>query len=671
MALTSPSLHARAMIFGCLVVLLSFLAGSAQAADAAEWRRRSIYQVLTDRYAYGNGTDEDHAPNCEVELGLYCGGTWRGIMNNLDYIQGMNFDAIWISPVVKQLPQRTGDGEAYTAYWAQNLYELEPHFGTEQDLQDLVAALHSRGMLLMLDVVVNHMGFAGTGEDCDYSVLYPFNDTKYYHDYCEITDPTSPLNTQACWLGDWKVTLADLRTEDAEVQDMFGQWISQMVANYSIDGLRIDTSINVEPEFFPGFVDAAGVFATGEVMQGDDSLACQWADTIGSILNYPIYYTLTRAFSNSEGSINDLVLTIDSVKENCPNSTSFGSFSENHDVARFASLTDDLSLAKNIITYTMLADGIPIIYQGQEQRQYGSIHPYYNRAPLWQAGFNTSAPLYEHIAILNKFRQHVISGHNNYTEYMAEVIYQDMHSLGLRKGFNGSQVITVLNNNGQDCEYFELEVSGHDYAPGTVLTEVLTCTNLTVNDSGNLTVPMFAGTPKVLYPLELLANSGICGMHAAEEPLPSATIMTIDATSTVGGHVTTIETVETSPIPPITTHVWSTISGLPTVVPSVMNPEGGFTAITKLITTTQAPASQETAATTSTGDSADPSRKALGAGESLKPNSNLVLSAAGLAGAASNVDVAGAAASVTASAFDRWQSHGHGHGGHFHRRFGA
>ncbi|KAI7114485.1 hypothetical protein KC352_g34642, partial [Hortaea werneckii] len=149
-------------------------------------------------------------------------------------------------------------------------------------------------------------------------------------------------------------------------------------------------------------------------------------------------------------------------------------------------------------------------------------------------------------------------------------------------------------------------------------------------------------------------------------------IMTIDATSTVGGHVTTIETVETSPIPPITTHVWSTISGLPTVVPSVMNPEGGFTAITKLITTTQAPTPQATPATTSTADSsAEHSRKALGAGESLKPKSNLVLSAAGLAGAASSLDIADAAASVTASAFDRWHGHGHGHGGHFHRHFGA
>ena len=458
-------------------------------------------------------------------------------------------------------------------FWAQNLYEVEPHFGTEEDLHSLIAEVHARGMLLMLDVVVNHMGYAAGGLpwEIDWSVFRPFNDSKYFHDYCEILDPESAKDMRQCWLGSSHVPLADLRTEDPEVQDMFGMWIREMVANYSIDGLRIDTSINVDPEFFINFVDAAGVFATGEVMQGDASVACEWADTIGSILNYPIYYTLTRAFESSEGSINDLVRTIESVKEICPNSTSFGSFSENHDVARFASLTDDSALAKNIITYTVMADGIPIIYQGQEQRQYGSINPYYNRSPLWQAGFDTSAPLYKHIATLNRFRKHVINKNENYTDYMAEVVFQDLHSLALRKGFNGSQVITVLNNDGQNCGYFELDIGcGHDYAPGTVLTEILTCKNLTVDDSGNLTVPMFAGTPKVLYPVELLANSSICGMHPAPEPLPSATVMTVDATSSVHGRPTTYETVEVSPLPPFTTHLWSTINGLPTTVETVV-----------------------------------------------------------------------------------------------------
>ena len=559
----TPLPHARLLIFSYFLVIGSLL-GSAAAASAAEWRDRSIYQVLTDRF---NRTDTDHA-KCAVEDGLYCGGTWKGIEANLDYIQGMKFDAIWISPIVKQLPQQTGDGEAYTAYWAQDLYSLEPHFGTEDDLRDLIAAVHERGMYLMLDIVVNHMGYAGTGWEMDHSIINPFNESYYYHDYCTVDQPLNATNNQKCYLGDDIVTLADLRTEDPVVQQMLGEWILELVSNYSIDGLRIDTSINVEPEFFVDFVDAAGVFATGETMDGDDSIVCQWADTIGSILNYPIYYTLTRAFESSEGSIDDLVATIGSVKANCPNSTYFGSFSENHDVARFASLTDDLSLAKNIITYTIMADGIPIIYQGQEQRMYGQVDPYYNRAPLWQAGYNTSAPLYKHIATLNQFRQHVTNTSTNFTEYMAEVIYQDMHSLGMRKGYNGSQVITILNNNGQDCEYFELNVTGHEYKPDTVLTEVLTCTNFTIPEDGVLTMPMFAGTPKILYPARLLANSSICGNNAAAEPLPSATTFTTDAITTIHGHATTITEVEVSPIVPFTTHVWSTLNGLPTLVPS-------------------------------------------------------------------------------------------------------
>ncbi|KAK3069317.1 hypothetical protein LTR53_012438, partial [Teratosphaeriaceae sp. CCFEE 6253] len=281
----SSSSAARLIISG--LAALSCFFGNARCASAAEWRSRSIYQVVTDRFAYGDGSGDSTPPPCAVINGLYCGGTWQGIRSKLDYVQGMNFDAIWISPVVAQLPQMTGDGMAYTAYWQQvslsfgscpvyadpythlleDLYALNPNFGTADDLRQLISDIHARGMLVMLDIVVNHMAYAGPGWDVDHRVLNPFNDGKYYHDYCTVDDPTSQTNTQECYLGDWKVTLADLRTEDPDVRDMFGEWISQMVSNYSIDGLRIDTAINVEPSFFPDFVDSAGVFATGEVMQ--------------------------------------------------------------------------------------------------------------------------------------------------------------------------------------------------------------------------------------------------------------------------------------------------------------------------------------------------------------------------------------------------------------------
>lgn len=54
-----------------------------QAADVEEWKSRSIYQVMIDRYALDDGST-DH----ECELFKFCGGTWRGLMNKLDYIQG-------------------------------------------------------------------------------------------------------------------------------------------------------------------------------------------------------------------------------------------------------------------------------------------------------------------------------------------------------------------------------------------------------------------------------------------------------------------------------------------------------------------------------------------------------------------------------------------------------
>lgn len=303
---------------------------------------------------------------------------------------------------------------------------------------------------------------------------------------------------------------------------MFGKWISGMVKNYTFDGLRIDTTINVEPDFFDGFVKAAGVFATGETLNGDNKFVCSWAKNIGSILNYPIYFPLTRAFASTDGSINDLVTTIYTMKDNCADPTGFGSFSENHDVERFPSMNEDMSLAKNIIAYTVLGDGIPIIYQGQEQHMSGETSPYTNRAPLWSTGYNTNAELYKHISTLTKARQHFLRTSQDYARYISDVPFQDLHSFAMSKGHNGSQVITILTNTGSMQSKYEAHIDGLDYAPGTQMTEILTCTPLLVNQTGTLSVPMSQGHPKIIYPTELMTGSGLCG-HDEVNPMPMPT----------------------------------------------------------------------------------------------------------------------------------------------------
>lgn len=312
----------------CLVSAIVFqnLIAPSLAASKDEWRTRSIYQVMTDRFAIENGTDHIH---CEPGMGRTCGGTWRGLQDNLDYIQGMGFDAVWISPVVGQIPERTALGDAYAGYWQQNLYTLNDKFGTEDDLKNLISDVHSRGMLLMLDVVTNHMAWDGSAKHIDYSELHPFDDEKYYHDFCLISDYTENGDAIECWLGDSKkVPLPDLRTEDEEVQRMLGDWIQGMVSNYSIDGLRIDTVLHIEPEFFPGFMESAGVFAIGEVMTESTERSCKWEKTIGSVFNYANYYAMIRAFAAPGVPMDGIINAINSTKENCDDPTTMGSFSE-------------------------------------------------------------------------------------------------------------------------------------------------------------------------------------------------------------------------------------------------------------------------------------------------------------------------------------------------------
>ena len=59
----------------------------------------------------------------------------------------------------------------------------------------------------MVDVVTNHNGWNGSSDTVDYSRFHPFNDKKYYHDYCPISNYSDQVMVEECWLGDPRQTL--------------------------------------------------------------------------------------------------------------------------------------------------------------------------------------------------------------------------------------------------------------------------------------------------------------------------------------------------------------------------------------------------------------------------------------------------------------------------------
>lgn len=216
---------------------------------------------------------------------------------------------------------------------------------------------------------------------------------------------------------------------------------------------------------------------------------------------------MVDAFKSTSGSISGLTDAIDAVKGDCHDTSLLGTFSENHDQPRFASLNGDVSAAKNVLAFTMLTDGIPIVYQGQEQHynsQGGTGVPF-NREAVWLSGYDTSAPLYQLTATLNKARSNAMNNDAGYLTYRNYHIYSDNNNVAMRKG----QMVTVLSNLGSSAGSSTLTFAS-GYAAGTQVTELLTCNTLTADSNGNLAVPMSQGLPRIYYPSANITSSGLC-----------------------------------------------------------------------------------------------------------------------------------------------------------------
>ncbi|KAI4186351.1 MAG: hypothetical protein L6R41_003547 [Letrouitia leprolyta] len=437
-------------------------------AKPAYWRSRSIYQIMTDRFA----TSDDSSPYCDTDQKKYCGGTWRGIINHLDYIKNMSFTAAYLGFA----RDSSVDDESYHGYWQQNLYSLNPKFGSVEDLQELSTALHARDMYLMIDVVVNHNGWSGTSSTVNYSDDYLHNQTA----------------VEQCWLGNDIVSLPDVNTTDPFVIQTYNSWIKSVTSVFAVDGLRIDTVKHVEKPFWPSFRSAAGIYSMGEVLDGDVNYTCSYQEELDGLLNYPLYFRMIDAFRDTDGNMTALSLAMTAIQESCQDPTLLGTFSENHDNPRFLSHTNDMHLNMNVIAFTLLAGGIPIIYQGQEQGFSGGNDPS-NREALWTSSYSTQSTLYQFITSINQLRNRDVYANPSLLPTPASIIYSDNHNIALRKGL----IVSLFSNMGSNASLYNITLTGHGFQENQTVVDVLSCENSTVAATGDLFVSALEGLPKV------------------------------------------------------------------------------------------------------------------------------------------------------------------------------
>lgn len=174
-----------------------------------------IYQIMVDRF---NGEWR------ETENGNhFMGGTLRGVMEKLDYIQGMGITAIWLSPVACSVN--------YHGYHITDYMTIDPHFGTMADFDALVAAVHSRGMKLLIDYVPNHCSVehpyfkdAMARPQSEYRKWFYIKDNGEYKSFLNFGE------------------LAKINLDCPEAADYMID-VARFYCQHGVDGLRIDHAV--------------------------------------------------------------------------------------------------------------------------------------------------------------------------------------------------------------------------------------------------------------------------------------------------------------------------------------------------------------------------------------------------------------------------------------------
>jgi glycosidase len=346
------------------------LEAAARAKGLDGWRDEVIYFILTDRFSNGDRSNDFNVKPRDPHA--YHGGDFQGIINKLGYIKSLGATTIWITPINDNRDDSLVDKYwGFHGYWTKNWETVDEHLGSEAKFKELVNAAHARGIKVMLDMVVNHMGY-----DAPWTKDAAKRD--WFHHNGDIKN----------WDDPWQVEngdisgLPDMNTENPAVlkymEDMWVSWIKRT----NVDAFRMDTVKHVPLKFWSQFnrnVHARApkdFLLLGEHLNGDPNALAPYTreGDFDSLFDFPMYFTLNDVFARGQ-SMRKLAQRLEADGA-YKDATMLSPFLDNHDMPRFMSIAGgDERKLRLALAFIMTMRGIPCMYQGTETAQDGAGEP--------------------------------------------------------------------------------------------------------------------------------------------------------------------------------------------------------------------------------------------------------------------------------------------------------
>jgi glycosidase len=388
---------------------LQITAASTQGAATRSWELRPrtepaeahrgfspsdlIYLVMTDRFADGDPSNNRPSTNPSgfdrSKPHGWHGGDFAGIEQHLDYLQSLGVTALWTTPVCDNgaMP------DSYHGYAATNLYDVDHHFGTLDEYRHLSAALHARGMKLIIDLVPNHIG-----------VLHPWIDDPpapdWFHgtvarhthsegDFNNLIDPHAPPASWRQLTDGWFVdAMPDMNQENPLVSQYLIQNALWWVETAQIDAIRIDTFPYVERAFWQDYHAALHkayphLTTVGEIFNRDPIVTSFFAggrehegiDTgVDTPFDFPVFFAIRDVLAHNKPMTGlAAILRQDSLY---PHPERLVHFFANHDTSRFfTEANGSLPRLKEALGLLATLRGTPELYSGDEIAMPGGEDP--------------------------------------------------------------------------------------------------------------------------------------------------------------------------------------------------------------------------------------------------------------------------------------------------------
>lgn len=364
------------------------------------WQDKVAYQIYPKSFCDSNGD------------GI---GDLQGIISKLDYLKELGVDIIWISPIYCSPLVDQG-------YDISDYYNIDPRFGTMEDMEELLREAKERDMHILMDLVVNHCSdkhewFRKALED-------PEGEYGDYFYICEGKGDKPPCNWRSYFGGSvWEKIPGtnkyylhlfakeqpDLNWENPKVKDeiykMINWWLEKGLA-----GFRIDAIINIKKDLrfedFPADRDD-GLCSVDNMLEAAEGVGDMLTELKEQTFDKFDAFTVGEVFNNKAGELykfigkdgyfstmfdfnlevlgkdkhgwytsrdfttNELRATIFNSQLEALNVGFKANIIENHDeprgVSRYIPKEDLNDRSKKMLgAISIMLRGIPFIYQGQE-----------------------------------------------------------------------------------------------------------------------------------------------------------------------------------------------------------------------------------------------------------------------------------------------------------------